>query len=557
MPAFFIGRRRVLFALLMFLSFAQVGIGIAAAHAVGRLFGGLNKPAGLDHSAIALLLGSIAATAMVEIGRRRTTEALGLDYARKVRAVLFEGLLRRPLLGGGNRSRGSVLLPFVGDLTALRQWWADGVARGISSAIIAAGLCLYLGIQSWQLGVALALLSGLSLGAMALCALPYARATRLQRRERGVMTALISDRLAGAHTVFAMGGLRREVKRIDRRALAMNQAAMRRATWSGTMRAIAASAHSGGILLTLLVAALTAGEGGMAQHRIVGSLMLVGLVGACISDMARAIELAIPARIARARLEARLAEVEPLRLTREDAAKPVSRKHDLLRLQDLRLTDSQEPFSANAEAGDVILVDGDPGSGKSTLLAMIAGFQPTVGGVIRTGGHATTRLPQALRRSRIGYAGAAAPLLQTSLADNLHYRWRGPFDNAAMAALMHDAGLAHWLDDADCVIARPMRDQGRGLAGADLQAIHIIRAMAGAPALLVIDDWFGALTASQLEGLLTRIRTWPGAVVLTSARPEVRAAANRRWCIRPSGIVEAVPGTGTATVLPFAASPRV
>lgn len=556
MPAFFIGRRRALFALLILLSFAQVGIGIAAAHAVGRLFAGLGKTAGLDGFAFAILLGSIAATAAVEIGRRGTTEVLGLDYARKVRAVLFERLLRRPLLGGGNRSKGSVLLPFVGDLTALRQWWADGVARGISSAIVAAGLCLYLGMQSWRLGAALALLTVLSLGAMALCAVPYARATRRQRRERGAMTALISDRLAGAHTVFAMGGLRREVKRVDRRTLAMNRAAMRRAAWSGAMRAASASAHPGGMLVTLLVAALTPGEGGMALHRIVGALTLVGLLGSCISDMARAIELAIPARIARARLEARLAEVAPLRLTRGSTAKPVSRKHGLLRLQDLRLQDSHEPFSASAKAGDVILVDGNPGSGKSTLLAMIAGFQPTAGGAILAGGHATSRLPQGLRRSRIGYAGAAAPLLQASLADNLYYRMRRPFDDEAIPELMHAADLGHWLDNADRVISHSMRDQGRGLAGADLQAIHIVRAMAGAPALLVIDDMFGALAAGQLDGLLARIRTWPGVVVLTSVRPEVRAAANRRWEIKASGILEAARSTGTATIFPIAATPR-
>jgi len=556
MPAFFAGRRRFMFALLILLSFAQVGVGIAAAQAVGRLFARLGETAGLDAYAFAALFGCMMATAVVEIGRRATTEFLGLDYARKVRAILFERLLRRPFLGGRNRSRGSVLLPFVGDLTALRQWWADGVARGISSSIIAAGLCLYLAIQSWRLGAALALLTILSLGIMALCARPYARATRRQRRERGAMIALISDRLAGAHSVFAMGGFRREVKRVDRRNLAMNRAAMRRAAWSGAMRAASVSAHPGAMLVTLLVAALAPNESGLALHRIVGALTLVGLLGSCITDMGRAIELAIPARIARSRLEARLAEIEPIRLARGGSSKSVPDRPGTLLLQELRLASSHDPFSAQTRSGDVILVDGNPGSGKSTLLAMIAGFQPPAGGKIFASGCDTMRLPQGLRRSRIGYAGIAAPLLQTSLADNLCFRLRRPVDEAAIAELMRAAGLGHWLDEAGRVISNQLRDQGRGLSGADLQAVHIVRAMAGTPELLVIDDMFGGLGTTQLGGLLDRIRTWPGVVVLASTHPAVRSAANRRWCVSTSGIIEAPGSTGAAAIIPIGVAPR-
>ena len=542
MPAFFTGRRRVLFALLMLLSFVHVGIGIAVARAVGHLFAGLRKGeavqiTGLDHRALAVLLGSIAGIALVEFGRRRTTEALGLDYARKVRAVLFERLLQRPLHGSAPRSRGSMLLPFVGDLTALRQWWADGVARGISSGFVAAGLCLYLGLQSWLLGAALALQTALSLGIMALCARPYARATRRQRRERGMMTALISDRLAGAHSVFAMGGMRRELNRIDRRVRAMNRAALRRAAWSGAIRAVAAAAHPAGVLLTLLIAAGTGGDGGMALHRIVGSLTLVGMVGVCIGDMARAIELAIPARIARARLEARLAEVAPLKPGRGKTDDDLSQKHGLLRLQGLRLDPSHAPFSASAAAGDVILIDGTSGSGKSTLLAMIAGFQPAAGGAVFIAGQPAMRLPQGHRRARIGYAGAAASLLHGTLRDNLRYRLRGPDGDAVQAELLRDAGIA------DAALSGRIRDGGHGLAEAELQAIHLVRAMAGSPALLVIDDMFGALAAAPLTALLARIGNWPGAVLFASSRAEVRAAATRRWCITAIGVTEAEPAT--------------
>lgn len=548
MPQFFTGRRRWLFALLLALSFAQVGFGVAAAGAVSSLFAALSSPATTSNLGWAELLAAITAIALTEFGRRWTTEALGLDYAHQVRMVLFERLLRRPYRGGSSRSRGNVLLPFVGDLTALRQWWADGVARGSSSALIALGLCLYLGWANPMLGLALAAMVAAALVLIALFASPYARATRDQRRERGVLTGLISDRISAAHTVLALGGLQRELRQVDRRIGRMNRAALRRARWSGAMRAVAASAHLAGTLAVLLVASVLAASGTMAMHHIVGTLTLTGLLGGCIGDLVRACELAIPASISRERITARLDEVEPLRMKRAVAAKADAGSAPL-RIRGLKLAAGAAPFSATARDGDVIAVDGEPGAGKSTLLAAIAGFQPVHSGLVLTLGCAAARLPQAFRRDALGYAGAAAPLVQGTLAANLLYRLRGSIDHSHIATLMHAAGLAHRLDASGAIARMAIRDGGERLPGAEVQAIQIVRAMAGSPQVLVLDDVFGALGDENLDQLVRLIRDWCGVVIMAGARGPLRALANRHWQVATSGITENTP---SASVLPLA-----
>lgn len=547
----------MLFALLLLLSFAQVGFGIAAAGAVGRLFAGLSHAAALDRMAAATLVAAILATGLAEFGRRWTTEALGLDYAHTVRRTLFERLLRRPFRGRSARSRGSVLLPFVGDLTALRQWWADGVARGASSAVMASGLCLYLGWQEPVLGLALGGLVLGSLCAIGLLAIPYGRATGSQRRERGAMTALISDRIAGAHTVFAMGGLQRELRQVDKRIVRMNRAGLGRARWSGAMRAIAASAHLAGTLVTLLVAAALAGNGAMEIHRVVGSMTLVGLLGGCIGDLVRSCELAIPARISRQRLEVRLNEVEPLRMQREGGKqRGKAATNAPLSIQGLKIDPVAAAFSTIVRDGDVILVEGDPGCGKSTLLATIAGFQPPCAGLVLALGYAAARLPQKLRREAIGYAGSAAPLLQGSLAANLQYRLRAPFARRELTALMEAAGLSRYVTPEGAIARLRISDSGQRLAGAEAQAIQIIRALAGAPRLIVIDDLFDALDETQAGRVASLLGKHRGVVVLVSRRPEMRAVANRLWRVTAGGIAEVpLPGASPANVLPL--SPRL
>lgn len=547
----------MLFAVLLILSFAQVGFGVVAAGAVGRLFAGLSHAAALDRIAAAKLIVAVLAIGLAEFGRRWTTEALGLDYALTVRMVLFERLLRRPYRGGNARSRGSVLLPFVGDLTALRQWWADGVARGTSSAVIAVGLCLYLGWHEPVLGLAL---GGLVLGAMcliALLAVPYGRATGSQRRERGAMTGLISDRIASAHSVFALGGLQRELRQVDKRIVRMNKAALARARWSGAMRAIAASAHLAGTLVTLLVASVLAGNGAMEVHRVVGSMTLVGLLGGCIGDLVRFCELAIPARISRRRIEVRLNEIEPMRMQREGSKlRARTARAPTLSIQGLKTDADAAAFSAIAKDGDIILVDGEAGCGKSSLLAAIAGFQPPLAGLVLSLGFAATRLPQKLRREAVGYAGKAAPLLQGTLAANLQYRLRPPFDPGTLTSLMAAAGLSHYVTEDGAIAPLRINDGGERLPGAEVQAIQIIRAMAGTPRLLIIDDMFDALDEAETRRMASLLRDYPGVVVLVSRRPEIRAVANRVWTVTTGGIAEnPVPASSPAKVLPL--SPRL
>ncbi|MDO7837158.1 ABC transporter ATP-binding protein [Sphingobium sp. HBC34] len=553
MPSFFTGRRRFLFAVLLLLSFAQVAFGVAAADAVSKLFAGLSRAAVLDRFAVATLVGAVLAIGSAEFGRRWTTEALGLDYAHTVRMVLFERLLRRPYRGGRSRSRGNVLLPFVGDLTALRQWWADGVARGTSSTVIAIGLCLYLG---WHEPVLALALGGLVLGALCLIAflaIPYGRATSSQRRERGAMTGLISDRVASAHSVFALGGLQRELRQIDRRIARMNKAALIRARWSGAMRAIAASAHLAGTLVTLLVATVLAGNGAMEIHRVVGSMTLVGLLGGCIGDLVRSCELAIPAHISRQRLETRLNEVKPMLMQRVDSKRRAkTAKAPILSVQGLKTDTGALPFSTIAKAGDIILVDGEAGCGKSTLLAAIAGFQPPFAGLILAIGFAATRLPQKLRREAVGFAGKAAPLLQATLAANLQYRLRPPMDLQDLTDLMKATGLSHYVTADGGIVPLRLNDGGQQLPEAQIQAIQIVRAMAGNPRLLILDDLFDGFDDSALQQVASLLRDHPGVVILVSRRPEIRAIANRVWTLTPSGIEEGpAPALRPASVLPL------
>lgn len=541
MPAFLTPARARLFALLTAISLAQLALGVTAAALVSDLFRGISLGQQLAAGRPILLGGAIVLVALAELARRVTTEALGLDYARSVRLALLERMLRRPSHGSRPRSRGSELLPFVGDLTALRQWWSDGVARGSSAAFIALGLCGWIGWQHLWLGLAMGLISIGHVAMMALALRPYAAATRQQRNLRGTMTAIISDRIAAAHAIMGMGGLKREVASIDRRIAAMNRASLRRARWSGVMRGLAATVPLAGALLLLANAA----SHGVAPHEIVGLLTLTGLLGGALADIARAAELAIPARISGERIRSRMDEIEPIRTSRGPRG---DGRHRPLRLDGFRLASGHEPFDAKLAKGDVVLVEGEPGAGKSKVLAMVAGVQPAAAGSVRIAGREASGLGQKQRRDQVGIAARWVPLIQSSLAANLGYRLRKGAGIEQVPALMAQMGLSHLVRADGRPAALRIRDQGSGLAASVIAAVRIVRAAIGDPVLLVLDDADRDLTEGQKSGLAGLVAGWRGVVVMTSDDPGLRALANRRWSVGASGLSECGPPAKSAEI---------
>ncbi|EAP90256.1 putative ABC transporter transmembrane subunit [Oceanicaulis sp. HTCC2633] len=537
-----------MFALLMLVSLIQLAIAVAVAGLVGELFRQLLEDASVGQAHLPLLGGAILATVLAEFARRRLTEALGLDYALSVRMVLLERLLRRTVRGPKPRSRGSQLLPFVGDLTALRMWWADGIARGSSAALIATGILGWLFFKNITLGWWVLAWSGATLALMVAIARPYHRATSRQRRLRGSMTALISDRVAAAHSVMGMGGMRRELNRTEKRIGRMNAASMKRATWSGSMRGLAAAFPLAGFFILLQLAASGSRAGAIAPYEIAGLLTLMGILAGSVADIGRAIELAIPARISGRRLHGRLSEIEPVM---PDNATGKAATKAILQLDAFALSPKASGFSAKARKGDIIALEGGPDDDPGRMIEAIAGLQPPAQGELTVSGRQAIGLGQRQRRQWLGIAAAWTPILQGKLPENLFYRMRRGAGLDEIEPLMRKLGLAHLCGQDGQPIALSLREEGSKLSPQDLAAVRLVRALIGSPRLLLLDRATHDLTEAQLRGLAEIIAGWRGVVVMVADSPEIRALCNRCWRIADTGIVEV---ESSASVTPLHAS---
>ncbi len=190
--------------------------------------------------------------------------------------------------------------------------------------------------------------------------------------------------------------------------------------------------------------------------------------------------------------------------------------------------------------GEFISLIGPSGCGKSTLLRIIADLDSPTSGAVEVFG---TSAHQARLDQRYGIAFQQAGLLP----------WRTVAGNIALPLELHGVGPAERAARVDELVAlvglgdfaQKFPDQ---LSGGMQQRVAIARALAEKPALLLMDEPFGALdemTREYMQTELLRIAAETGAAVVfvTHSIPEAVYLSDRVVVMspRPGRIADVVP----------------
>ena len=144
LPAFFRKRRRTLFIRLVANGVGQAIMTVAIAILVWLVFDWLaaSLGQGVDETFAWMIGGLLVATGasvVLRILERLDAERLAENYVTRVRLRLFDALTSGPVLTMQRRGLGPTMLRFVTDLTAVRQWVCNGLARLIVAPLAATG----------------------------------------------------------------------------------------------------------------------------------------------------------------------------------------------------------------------------------------------------------------------------------------------------------------------------------------------------------------------------------------------------------------------------------
>jgi osmoprotectant transport system ATP-binding protein len=192
--------------------------------------------------------------------------------------------------------------------------------------------------------------------------------------------------------------------------------------------------------------------------------------------------------------------------------------------------------SMTIERNSITVIVGTSGSGKSTLLRMINRLVEPTRGRVLIDGRDTSREPPHLLRRRIGYAIQGHGLFpHRTVAENIATvpRLLG-WEAARVRARVEELLQVFQLDPSAYADAFPHQ-----LSGGQQQRVGVARALAAEPAVLLMDEPFGALDpiirAKAQEDLLDIQRRFGTTIVLVTHDMDEAFRLGRRVAVMSHG----------------------
>ncbi len=483
---------------------------------------------------VAGLAVGVVATAVLRGLERVVAERLGQHYVTDVRETLFHHLTRVPARELGSRDRGSMLMRFVGDLSALRSWVSLGLARLVVGGLAVGLSAAALSAVNPALGAAVG--GVMVAGALATWAVspPLLRRTAAARRHQSRLTGEVTERLTHVAVLQASGQERRERARVSRRSSDAADAAVARAGATGVTRGIAEGTATLATVAALLVGALEVQAGRTTAGTVVAAVSIAGLLAGHLRDLGRVAEHATGASVARAAARRFLA-MPPLH--DPPGAPPLQVAGGDVQLQAVALGEALVGVSLHARAGQTIAVVGPNGAGKSTLVALVARMVDPDHGQVRIDGQdLRTRSLSSVRRA-VGIAGPDLPLLRGSVERNVRYR-SPRCDDGELARV---ADLCE-LQDVVASLPRGWRsDVGEGgsrLSAGQRARLTIARAALGRPAVLVLDEAEAHLDRHAARVVDRVLAAHQGTALVVTHRRALVERADQVWFLVDGHVAE-------------------
>ena len=255
----------------------------------------------------------------------------------------------------------------------------------------------------------------------------------------------------------------------------------------------------GGLVLTLRVDA-----GQMPPGQIVAFLSYFTLIQTATLGIAKVfIRISKGAASAR-RIEEILLEPEDQLLRTSEAASGAELGMEGVSFSYLGVERDLADVTFSLKKGETLGVLGPTGSGKSTLAALLMRLYDAGEGVVWVGGRDVGSIPQAALRSRFGMVFQNEALLNDSVYENISFLRNIPREEVAAAAKTAQAwdfiqALPEGLDSR-------LDIRGANLSGGQRQRLLVARALAGKPAVLVLDSADSALDYATAAALRAAVR---------------------------------------------------
>lgn len=425
-------------------------------------------------------------------------------------------------------SKGALMLRFVGDLSALRNWVSLGLARltvsGLAMVLTLIALALVEPVIAISVAIAI-----IVTGVLVFTIGPgLSNRTREVRRQRGRIAALINDRIVNLGVIEAFGQEQREINRVRRSSKRLYESLLQRARAVGLLLALSEASAGIASMCALLIGAMQVASGQATAGTVVSAMVVAGMLASHLKGLSRVYEYWNAAGIAREKL-LQVFQLQPLgRSTRMSGDLPFTFNP---KLDDIKLINvTKQPVFNSLELcitpGERVAIIGANGAGKSTLLRMLCGLiEPDSGKVMLGDKEMRTQRWDDISRT-FAMVSPDLPLLRGSLRLNLTYGARN-VDEEEITQVVQQCGLMPLVTRLDKHLDSRIAENGAGLSTGERARIALARALLAKPSVLLLDEAEANLDEPARRALEKVIDSFEGTVVFTTHDVQRAAQANR------------------------------
>ncbi|MEU2347689.1 ABC transporter ATP-binding protein [Modestobacter sp. NPDC049651] len=483
----------------------SAGAALAQPALVGRVISavGAGRPV---LPGVGLLVVVLVAAAVLGAGQQYLLQRTAEGVVLSTRRLLTDRLLRLPVAEYDRRRTGDLMSRVGSDTTQLRAAVTSGVVELVGSGVVGVGALVAMAlVDPWLLLVTVVSVA-VGMTAAVLSARRIRGLSRQAQEAVGEMSAAVERALSAVRTIRASGATEREVGTVGGSAAQAYRAGVRVARVQALVAPIGSIAVQGAFLAVLGLGGYRVATGSIAVADLVAFILYLFLLlmplGQVVSSYTQ-LQTGLGAL-------ARVQEVLALAPERDDVPEhgtatavprvpPAGSPVPLLELDavDFGYPDGTQVLhevSFAVPAGTRTALVGPSGAGKSTLLALVEGFYPLSGGVVRWAGTDVRELPRAALRARMGYVEQEAPVLAGSLRDNLLLASPDAPEDRLWAVLA-EVGLTGVVHRSPRGLDVPVGDDGVLLSGGERQRLAIARSLLARPELLLLDEPTASLDA--------------------------------------------------------------
>ncbi|MEY5057927.1 MAG: hypothetical protein RI987_731 [Actinomycetota bacterium] len=479
-----------------------------------------------------IVLGLGILEAVMVLLRRWLVLTPGTHVEAGMRAKLYAKLQDLPVAFHDKWPSGQLLSRATGDLSLIRRWLSFGlvllVANGITlivGFVILISFNLVLGIIYFAISIPIWII-GFNFEKK------YHTTARLSQDQAGDLATSVEQSVHGIRVLKAFGRGDHAAGKFATDALRLRGTELKKAGLIGNLWLFLILIPEFAVGVSLFIGIGLVADGQMTVGALVAFLATTTVLRWPTESIGFLLSMTIDATSA----VQRFFEVidAPVDITDPENPRQVAVSKGRLEFKDVhfRYPDAapDSPDLLNGinlvlEPGESVALIGVTGCGKTTLTALATRLYEVTGGSITLDGIDIRELTRDDLRSNIAMAFEDATLFSSTVRENvLLGRPEASEAELAQALEIAQAGFAYDLPDG---LDTTIGEEGMSLSGGQRQRLALARAVAAAPAVLVLDDPLSALdvdTEAMVEDALRTVLTATTALIVAHRPSTVQLA---------------------------------